>query len=116
MAKHRHGRIVNMATVATPMELEGEAMYAASKAAVVNFTRISSKELGPYGITCNAVGATPIDTDLIRGVPDEKIQVILDNLAIKRLGDFDDVVNVIDFFIDPKSDYITGQVIYLGGA
>jgi 3-oxoacyl-[acyl-carrier protein] reductase len=116
MTKSRSGRIVNMATVATPLELEGEAIYAASKAAIVSLTRVMSKELGPYGITCNAVGPTPIDTDLIRGVPEEKIQSILDSLAIIRLGTFEDVTNVIDFFISPSSDYITGQVIYLGGA
>jgi 3-oxoacyl-[acyl-carrier protein] reductase len=116
MATNRNGRIVNMATVATPLELEGEAIYAASKSAVVSLTRVMSKELGSFGITCNAVGPTPVETDLIRGVPEEKIQSILDSLAIKRLGTFDDVNNVIDFFIAPDSDYITGQVIYLGGA
>ncbi len=116
MVRQRGGRIINMSTVATPMELEGEALYAASKAGVVNLTRLMAKELGSYGITVNAVGPTPIDTDLIRGVPEEKIQAILDALPLKRLGTFEDVTNVIDFFVSPASDYITGQVIYLGGA
>ena len=68
-----------------------------------------------YGITCNAVGPTPIETDLIRGIPSEKIHRIVSNLAIKRMGRFEDIANVIDFFIKPESDYITGQVVYLGG-
>ena len=69
----------------------------------------------PFGITCNVVCPTPIQTDLIKGVPSEKIERLVDRLAVKRLGTFDDMTNVIDFFTSPKSDYITGQVIYLGG-
>ena len=61
------------------------------------------------------VAPTPIETDLIKNVPKDKIQNIIDQLAIKRLGRFEDVANVIDFFIRPESDYVTGQVITLGG-
>ena len=58
---------------------------------------------------------TPIETDLIRSVPQEKIDALIDLQAIKRLGEFRDVSNAIDFFIKKESDFITGQVIYLGG-
>jgi 3-oxoacyl-[acyl-carrier protein] reductase len=115
MRNHNFGRIVNIGTVAVPLRLEGEAIYAASKAAVIQFTQILAKELGTWGITCNVVQPTPIETDLIRNVPKLKIDQIIANLAIKRLGKFEDVANVIDFFIRPESDYITGQVINLGG-
>lgn len=115
MKKHRYGRIVNFSTIAVPMHLEGEAIYAASKSAVVTFTQIIARELAEFGITCNVVGPAPIETDLIRGVPAEKIDRIVNNLAIKRLGRLEDIANVIDFFIKPESNYITGQVIYLGG-
>ncbi len=116
MKRRNYGRIVNLGTVATPLKLEGESMYAASKAAVESMTRILARELAPFGITVNLVGPTPIQTDLIRGVPQQKIQAIIDQLAVKRLGRFEDVSNAIDFFIRPESDYITGQVLYLGGA
>lgn len=115
MQRRRFGRIINFSTIAAPMMLEGEAIYAASKSAVETLTRILARELAPFGITCNAIGPTPIDTDLIRAVPPEKIQRLLDRLAIKRPGRFEDVMNVIDFFIRLESDYITGQVLYLGG-
>lgn len=115
MRKHRYGRIVNIGTVAAPLKLEGEAIYASSKGAVLTLTQILAKELAPFGITCNMVQPTPIETDLIRNVPKEKIQHIIDQLAIKRLGKFEDVTNVIDFFIRPESAYVTGQVITLGG-
>ncbi|NJN18052.1 MAG: SDR family oxidoreductase [Oscillochloris sp.] len=116
MQRRRFGRIVNMGTVAVPLQLEGEAAYAASKAAVVSLTQVLARELAPFGITVNLVGPSPIETDLIRGVPADKIAAIIERLAVKRLGRPEDVANVIDFFISPASDYVTGQVIYLGGA
>jgi len=115
MMKQKTGRIVNYSTVATAFKLEGEAIYAASKAAVENLTQTIAKELAIYGITVNAIGPTPVETDLIKAVPKDKIQSLLGRQAIKRFGVFDDIKNVIDFFIDKKSDFITGQIIYLGG-
>ena len=115
MKKNSFGRIVNLTTVAVPLKLEGEAIYSASKAAINSLTQILGKELAEFGVTINAVGPTPIKTDLIRGIPEEKIQSLVSSLAIKRYGKVRDVINVIDFFINPESDYVTGQVIYLGG-
>lgn len=115
MQRRRFGRIVNFATVATPLKLEGEAVYAAAKAAVISFTQIAARELADFGITVNAVGPTPIQTALIKAVPPEKIQRLVERQAIRRLGEFRDVANVCDFFIRPESDFITGQVLFLGG-
>ena len=115
MRKKKCGRIVNFATVATPLKLEGEAVYAASKAAIVSLTQTLSREYAEFGITVNAVGPTPIDTDLIRGVPNDKMERLIARQAIHRLGTFDDVINVIEFFLRAESDFVTGQVLYLGG-
>jgi len=115
LMKRDSGRIVNLVSVAVPLKLEGEAAYASSKAAVITLTQILAREFADMNVTVNAIGPTPVDTDLISGVSREKLQKLLDRQAIKRMGRFEDVSNVVDFFIRPESDFITGQVIYLGG-
>ena len=115
MKKRVFGRIVNLTSVAVPLKLEGEAVYAASKAAVLSLTEILAREYSQFGITVNAVGPNPIETDLIDGVPRDKIDAILGRQAFERLGTVDDVANVVDFFLSKDSGFITGQCLYLGG-
>jgi 3-oxoacyl-[acyl-carrier protein] reductase len=115
LMRRRGGRIVNIVSVAVPLRLVGEAAYVASKAAVVALTEVLARELGPMGITVNAVGPGPIDTDLIAGVADSTIDTLLQRLVIPRKSTPADVANVIDFLIDAKSGAVTGQTIYLGG-
>ncbi|TDL48493.1 SDR family oxidoreductase [Paenibacillus dendritiformis] len=115
MMKSRYGRIVNFTTVAVPLALEGETVYAASKAAIVSMTQTMARELGQYGITVNAIGPTPVQTDLIRSVPQNKIQDLLNRQAIHRFGEYDDIANVVDFFLRRESGFVTGQTLYLGG-
>ena len=115
MVRRKVGRIVNFTTVATPLRLEGEALYAASKAAVESFTQVLARELGGTGVTVNAVGPTPVPTNLIRNVPETKLKALLARQAIRRLGEVADVANVVDFFLSPRSGFVTGQVLYLGG-
>jgi 3-oxoacyl-[acyl-carrier protein] reductase len=109
------GRIINFLTIAYVYNLEGESAYVAAKAAVEAYTRVLSRELGAKGITVNAVAPNPIKTDLIAGVPEDKIQRIIKRQAIPRYGTCDDVGRVIDFYLDPENNFITGQTIYLGG-
>lgn len=115
MGKNKYGRIVNFVSIASPLKVEGEAAYAASKAAVENLTQVAAREVATKGITINALGATPVWTDMIKYVPKDKVDALLQRQAINRLGEMRDVSHLCDFLIDEKSDFITGQVIYLGG-
>jgi len=109
------GRIVNVTSIAVPLRLEGEAIYAASKSATETFTRITAREVGQFGITCNAVGPSPIKTRLTGNVPEDKIEALVARQAVPRWANPADVANVVDFFLKPESEMVTGQVVYLGG-
>jgi 3-oxoacyl-[acyl-carrier protein] reductase len=115
MMKNGNGKIINFTTVAVPLNLEGEMIYASSKAAIEKMTKIMAKELSKHNIQVNAIGPTPIETDLIKTIPKIKIEELVASQTIKRLGTFEDILNVIDFFINKNSGMITGQIIYLGG-
>jgi 3-oxoacyl-[acyl-carrier protein] reductase len=115
LRKSPHARIINLSTVAVPLNLAGEAAYAASKAAVETLTRIMAKELGGFGITCNAIGPSPIATQLISGVDDDKINKLIQQQAIKKMATVEDVTNIVDFYMQPNSHMVTGQILYLGG-
>jgi 3-oxoacyl-[acyl-carrier protein] reductase len=115
LRRAKYGRIVNVTTIAVPARLAGEAIYAASKSAVETFTRIAAKEFGPFGITCNSVGPSPIRTRLTNAVPITTLQALVDQQAVQRWAEPEDVANVVDFFLSERSSLVTGQVVYLGG-
>ncbi|NOT57875.1 MAG: SDR family oxidoreductase [Deltaproteobacteria bacterium] len=115
MKRRQYGRIVNMTTIAVPLKLAGEAAYVASKAAVLSLTEVLAKEFAEFGITVNSLGPVPTDTDLIRALPKEKIDRLLAQQAIPRLGTIADISNVTDFFFQKESGFITGQHLFLGG-
>lgn len=115
MRGQKKGRIINMSSVAAPLNLEGESIYAASKAAIESLTRTAARELGVFGITVNAIGPTPVDTDLIRTVPKETVAELIRRQAIQRTGTTADVANCVDFFLRDESEFVTGQALYLGG-
>jgi 3-oxoacyl-[acyl-carrier protein] reductase len=115
MVQRGYGRIVNFSTIAVPLRLNGESVYAASKAAVVSITEILARELAPYNITVNALGPSAVDTDLIKNIPQPIMDRLLARLAIPRKGTIADVANAVDFFLSRDSSLVTGQTLYLGG-
>lgn len=106
------GKIINLSSVAVPLALEGEAIYVASKAAIETLTKIMAKEVAPMNITVNAIGPGPIDTDLLKGVSEEKRQALLNQLPSKGLGTINEVIEKIEQLLNSER---TGEVVYLGG-
>ncbi|PKK89554.1 MAG: oxidoreductase [Candidatus Wallbacteria bacterium HGW-Wallbacteria-1] len=115
MVRSRKGRIINMSTIAAPLTLAGEGAYVASKAGVEALTRTMARELAPHGITVNCLGPCPVETDMIRGIPDDKMKELLARQAIPAFATVDDVAAAVDFYMSPTSSMITGQTLYLGG-
>ncbi len=109
------GQIVNISSMAVPLEPMGDSMYAACKAGLNKMSNIMAKEFAGFGITVNTLGISAIDTDMSRQLNKEKLDKVVAGLPIPRYATMDDITNVIDFFCSPKSNYITAQTIYLGG-
>lgn len=115
MIRAKAGRIINFSTIAVALALEGEAIYVASKAGVEAFTRTFARELSAFGITVNCVAPGPIETDLIKGVPEEKLARVIDRQAIKRQFSPAEVCTLADMLLSDGAASLTGQVFHLGG-
>ena len=115
MMKKSFGRIINFGSMAVKHEVKGEAIYTSSKAAVVSLTSVIAKEVFKYGITCNVISPSAIDTDLMKNINSDALEEVLSRNAIPDKGRLEDVSNTIDWLIDQKSNAITGQNIFLGG-
>lgn len=115
MMKNSFGRVINLGSMAVKHEERGEAIYTASKAAVNVFTKILAKEVYQYGITCNVISPSAIDTDLMQNIDKDALQTVLNRNAIPALGTIDELIHTVNWLIDKNSQTITGQNIYLGG-
>lgn len=115
MMKNSFGRIINMGSMAVKYEEKGEAIYTASKAAILSMTKIMAKEVFQYGITCNAVSPSAIKTDLMDNIDPDALNVVLKRNAIPKMGTTKELFDTIKWLISPQADKITAQNIYLGG-
>ena len=109
------GRIVNMASEAGRMGAKGDAVYAASKGAVIAFTKSIARENARYGITVNAVAPGPIDTPLLRRMPPKAVEVVTSSTLLRRLGQPDEVAAAVAFLAAPEASYLTGEVLGVSG-
>ena len=111
------GRIINAASFAATIPSIGSAAYAASKSAVVQFTRVLAGEMGPSGVTVNAYspGMIPTQMNGYADLPDARKEKLLDTLTLRRWGDPADVANLVCFLASDMAAYITGAVIDVSG-
>jgi len=115
MSRHKAGSIVNVSSIIGTHGNEGQAVYGASKAALLGLTRSAAKELAPTGIRVNAVAPGYIDTDMIRSLPPEVHAQRLAQIGMGRIGTPEDVARVVLFLASDLSTYVTGQVIGVDG-
>lgn len=114
MQRRNYGRIINIGSIALKAKMEGNAIYTASKGAVLELTKVLAKELAPFNITCNMVAPGLIDTAMFRGLSEKVMEKCMDQLAIRRMASIADLANVIDFLLRKESSLITGQDICIG--
>ena len=113
--KQRSGRIINIASVIGLIGNAGQSNYAASKSALIGFTKSVAKELAPRGVTANAIAPGFIETDMT-AVLDEKVRGdIIDRIPMNRFGSPEDIANTAIFLALESTDYMTGQVLTIDG-
>lgn len=117
MITRRYGRIVSLSSVAGKAYL-GDIVgchYSATKAALIGFTRHLAGELGPYGITVNALAPGRIATPLLRTVSDTANQAVVGQTPLRRLGEASEVADVCCYLTSPDAAFVTGQVVDVAG-
>lgn len=115
MIRQKHGSIVNMASVAGIEHQPGRIAYGSSKAALIWMTQALAKELGAFNIRVNAVAPGAVDTSMIAGYPDEKIEKIVSETSLRRLGSPEEIAEAVLFLCSEHSSFVTGQVVKVDG-
>ena len=115
MSRHKRGSIVNLTSILGTHGDTGQAVYAASKAAVIGLTLAAAKELAPQGIRVNAIAPGYVDTEMVQALPAEVQARQLATIGLGRAGSPDDVARAVLFFASDLSTYVTGQVLGVDG-
>jgi 3-oxoacyl-[acyl-carrier protein] reductase len=115
MLRQRAGRIVNITSISGVIGNAGQANYSASKAGLIGFTRSTAREVASRNITCNAVAAGVIDTEIWHGVPESAIKSMLQMIPAGRKGTPEDIAEAVAFLASDAAAYITGQVLHVDG-
>lgn len=115
MLKAKSGRIINISSVVGISGNAGQCNYAASKAGVIGFTKSLAKELASRNILVNAIAPGFIETAMTDCLSDDVKNEIAKSIPLKRMGNVQDVANVVKFLVSDDSSYITGQVINIDG-
>jgi 3-oxoacyl-[acyl-carrier protein] reductase len=115
MVRARWGRIVNISSVVGLLGNAGQANYAASKAGIIGFTKSVAREVAGRGITANAVAPGYVETELTGVLPENIKEQILGQVPMGRLGEPEEIAEVVTFLAGERGAYVTGQTIAVDG-
>lgn len=115
MMRARFGRIVNISSVSGLMGNPGQANYSASKAGVIGFSKTVARELASRGITVNVVAPGFITTDMTDVLPEKVKAEVKERIPVRRLGNPEDIADLVCYLAGPAASYVTGQVIAVDG-
>jgi 3-oxoacyl-[acyl-carrier protein] reductase len=115
MMRERWGRIINIASVVGEMGNPGQANYVASKAGLIGLTKALAQEMGSRNITVNAVAPGFIETDMTQKLSQELKDNLVGHIALKRIGQPEDVAAAVRFLASEEAHYITGHVLNVNG-
>ncbi len=121
MVQQKYGRIVSLSSTSA-LGNRGQANYSTAKAGLQGLTRTLAIELGPFGITANAVAPGFIDTEMTRATarrqgldPDQVIEMASKSIPVRRVGQPRDVANAINFLASEEAGFVSGQIVYIAG-
>jgi 3-oxoacyl-[acyl-carrier protein] reductase len=115
MFRARKGRIINVGSVVASSGNPGQVNYSAAKAGIIGFSKSLAAEVASRGITVNVVAPGFIDTDMTQALPELVRTELLKRIPAKRLGNVDDIANLVTFLASDASSYITGETIHVNG-
>jgi len=115
MTRRGFGRIINFSSPAAVLGNEGQVAYASSKAGVLGLTRALARELGPFGITVNAISPGPVGTQMMSDLSRERMKELVRHIPLRRLATADEIAGMVGMLCDEKAGYITGQCLCIDG-
>jgi 3-oxoacyl-[acyl-carrier protein] reductase len=115
MMKARYGRVVNLSSVVAEAGNPGQAVYSASKAAIIGLTKTLAREYASRGITVNCVAPGFIDTDMTSALSAEHQKAIIEQTPVGRTGKSEEIAAAVLYLVSEEAGYVTGQVIRVNG-